>query len=198
MRSLFERPIQSGLFCETNPLGMAHSAGYTSTNWSGVIDAAWARASILEWCPNWFGPLQLFRSARSLYLRKRPPRTGDPEIAGAPLWASRVQSPVLSAFDPGRARAWGTALAGHGYPREFEQKTNFFRLGNKTGTYALARTSGVLRFRHSSLWDLGVRSTVMSERSPTGVEARQDLSPVFPAEIVDIFGHPPVVEHREP
>src|SRR5262245_55988759 len=43
------------------------------------------------------------------------------------------------------------------------------------------------------------RSTVMSEGSLTSVEARQNLSRVVPAEIADIFGHPPVLstENRQ-
>jgi len=57
MRSLFERPIQSGLFCETNPLGMTHEHLVPEHKMvRAVIDAVCARASILEWCPNWFGP----------------------------------------------------------------------------------------------------------------------------------------------
>jgi hypothetical protein len=57
MRSLFERPIQSGLFCETNPLGMTHEHLVPEHKMvRAVIDALCARASILEWCPSWFGP----------------------------------------------------------------------------------------------------------------------------------------------
>ena len=42
-------------------------------------------------------------------------------------------------------------------------------------------------------------STVMSDGSLTSVETRQNLSRVIPAEIADIFGHPPVLstENRQ-
>jgi hypothetical protein len=107
--------------------------------------------------------------------------------------------PVLSAFDAGSARAWGTALADLENANRYYTNLSIFwaweqnrytRVGDKRGYFV----SGTHSPEACELW-----STVMSAGSLTSVEARQNLSRVIPPEIADIFGHPPVLstENRQ-